>query len=191
MIDTNKYPKGIKILEKDLKTIRFQRHEFHGDWIIQFFPILRCNTYMLTISKAIAIEATTELNTQKVWTRLQWSGDSGEAVPGHPNRRRLSRSNSMVLRPAVSLDGNTESVEIWVLAATIEIRSRGRVTPNSAPFDAGIMPGTDSGPDLGPVVYEGFPGQVYPGNQYIRNMGARGKIVAVAALTPYKPGEIF
>jgi DNA-binding transcriptional regulator GbsR (MarR family) len=38
MIDTNKYPKGIKILEKDLKTIRIQRHEFHGDWNYTILP---------------------------------------------------------------------------------------------------------------------------------------------------------
>ena len=34
----------------------------------------------------VVIEATTEPNTAAVWSRLQWSGDAGEAVPGAPNR---------------------------------------------------------------------------------------------------------
>jgi hypothetical protein len=138
-------------------------------------------------TEAVVIEATTEPNTRQVWARLRWSGDVGEAVSGHLNRRRLSRSNSTVLRPAVSLAGTTESVEIWVVAATIEIRSRGRVPPNAAPFHSGdvsgqIEPGL--GPDLGPITYESLTGNIYPGDRYVLNMGARGKIVAVATLTP-------
>lgn len=129
----------------------------------------------------VVIEATTEPNTQQVWARLQWSGDTGEAVQGHPNRRRLSRANSRVLRPSVSLAGTNNSVEIWVLGATIEIKSRGRVPSNAAPFTSLFG---DANQELGPQLEESLSGNVYPGDRYVQNMGARGKIVAIAALTP-------
>lgn len=138
-------------------------------------------------TEAVVIEATTEPNTRQVWEQLRWSGDAGEAVSGHPNRKRLSRSNSTVLRPAVSLAGATESLEIWVLGATIEIQSRGRVPRNAAPFHAASVSGRVEpglGADLGPITYESWVGHIYPGDRYVQNMGARGKIVAVATLTP-------
>lgn len=135
-------------------------------------------------TEAVVIEATTEPNTRQVWEHLRWSGDAGEAVSGHPNRRQLSRSNSTVLRPAVSLAGTTESVEIWVLAATIEIMSRDRVPPNAVPFHSYGPVDQGLGPDLGPVTYVGLTGNMYPGDRYVLDMGARGKIVAVATLTP-------
>ena len=31
-IDTGKYPKGIKVPEKDMANLRLRRHRFHGDW---------------------------------------------------------------------------------------------------------------------------------------------------------------
>lgn len=128
-------------------------------------------------SETVVVEATTDPDTRAVWERLQWSGSAGEAVTGHPNRRRLSRATSTVLRPVVSLAGDRESVEIWVLAATIEIRSTGTVPPNAAPFD---WPGATQ--DLGPTTSESLVGNEYPGGRYVPNMGARGKIVAVATL---------
>jgi hypothetical protein len=132
-------------------------------------------------SDMVVIEATTEPNTEEVWAHLQWSGDRGELVPGHLNRRRISRANSVVLRPAVSLGDRSQSVEIWVLWATIEIISRGAMPPHAASFDDTL--GQES-QELGPVTYQSITGTMYPGDRYVLNMGARGKIVAVATLTP-------
>lgn len=135
----------------------------------------------------VVIEATTEPNTQQVWARLQWSGDAGEAVPGHPNRRRLSRANSRVLRPAVSLAGTNNSVEIWVLGTKIEIKSRGRAPLNAAPFkvmDHPLASVRDLGPKLGTMRLEGFTDSIYPGGKFVKNIDVRGKIVAIATLTP-------
>jgi hypothetical protein len=129
----------------------------------------------------VVIEATTEPNTAAVWSRLQWSGDAGEAVPGAPNRRQLPRAASIVLRPAVALAGDQKSIEIWVVAATIEIRSSGTAPANAAQFQSLFGPPSQA---LGPVTSEGMTGHVYPGDRYIQNMHTRGKIVAIATLTP-------
>lgn len=129
----------------------------------------------------VVIEATTEPNTQQTWARLQWSGDSGEAVTGHLNRRKLSRSNSVALRPVVSLDSDSDSVEIWVLAANIEIRTSGEVPPNAAPFNSLFGRASQQ---LGIETYESLTGTVYPGDRYVQNMGTRGKIVVIATLSP-------
>lgn len=131
--------------------------------------------------ESVVIEATTEPNTPQVWSRLTWSGDAGEAVPGQQNRRRLSRADSRVLRPTASLAGVTRSIEIWVVAATIEIKASGQVPPNAAQFQSLFGPASQ---DLGPTTYESMIGNVYPGDTYVLNMGARGKIVAIATLTP-------
>jgi hypothetical protein len=132
-------------------------------------------------TQIITIEATTEPNTQQVWSSLQWSGDSGEAVPGHPNQRMLSRSSSTILRPSVSLAGVTKSVEIWVLAATIEIKSSGQVPNNAAPFQSLFGKPSQA---LGIITEESMTGTVYSGDQYVLNMGVRGKIVAIATISP-------
>ena len=128
----------------------------------------------------IVIEATTEPNTPAVWAHLQWSGD-GDPVPGAANRRQLSRATSAVLRPAVTLAGNRQSVEIWVVAATIEIRASGTTPTNAAQFQAVFGAPSQT---LGPVTEESITGHIYPGDQYVQNMDARGKIVAIATLTP-------
>jgi hypothetical protein len=31
-IDKGRYPKGLKLSEKDMARLRLRRHRFHGDW---------------------------------------------------------------------------------------------------------------------------------------------------------------
>jgi hypothetical protein len=46
-LDTNIYPKGIKIPDRDMKTLvtsgTLTRHEFHGDWNYDLNPTTRPN----------------------------------------------------------------------------------------------------------------------------------------------------
>ncbi|MEK7070650.1 MAG: ISAzo13 family transposase [Patescibacteria group bacterium] len=37
-LDTNNYPKGIKISDDEMKKINIKRHKFHGDWNYTIFP---------------------------------------------------------------------------------------------------------------------------------------------------------
>ena len=131
----------------------------------------------------VEIEAATEPNIRAVWQRLQWSGDAGQAVAGAENRRRLPRSSSQVLRPTATLHGNSKVLEVWILGATIEILTTGSTPANAAPFvNLAGQPYPDQ--RLGPVTSEGMTGTVYPGNRYVLNMHTRGRMVAVATLTP-------
>jgi len=40
----------------------------------------------------VIVEATTVPNTDDCWKKINWSGDTGDAVPGRPNQRKLSRA---------------------------------------------------------------------------------------------------
>ena len=37
-LDKNKYPKGIKITDEQLKKVNFRKHKFHGDWNYTIYP---------------------------------------------------------------------------------------------------------------------------------------------------------
>ena len=37
-LDKNKYPKGIKITDEQLKKVNFKKHKFHGDWNYTIYP---------------------------------------------------------------------------------------------------------------------------------------------------------
>lgn len=128
----------------------------------------------------VIVEATTEPNTQACWSRINWSGDAGGPVAGSPNRRRLSRATSRTYHVQAELGGRSDSLDVWVIWADVEIRTRGLVPPNSAQFDPAMRDGTQQ---LGAVTYESFTGNMY-GRDYIQNMGASGKVAPVATLTP-------
>lgn len=40
VLDTNKYEKGIKIMDNEMGNLNIQRHEFHGDWNYTIKPIM-------------------------------------------------------------------------------------------------------------------------------------------------------
>ncbi|MBI5588979.1 MAG: ISAzo13 family transposase, partial [Deltaproteobacteria bacterium] len=37
-VDTNEYAKGIKITDKEMKTLALEREEFHGEWNYTLHP---------------------------------------------------------------------------------------------------------------------------------------------------------
>jgi len=37
-LDKNKYPKGIKVTDEQLKKVNFKKHKFHGDWNYTIYP---------------------------------------------------------------------------------------------------------------------------------------------------------
>jgi len=37
-LDTNNYPKGIKVSDAQMKTVKVKKHEFHGDWNYTIYP---------------------------------------------------------------------------------------------------------------------------------------------------------
>lgn len=39
-LDTNDYPKGVKVADADMATLYLQRDDFHGDWNYTLLPRL-------------------------------------------------------------------------------------------------------------------------------------------------------
>jgi hypothetical protein len=37
-LDTNHYPKGVKVSDEELARVRIKRHDFHGDWNYTITP---------------------------------------------------------------------------------------------------------------------------------------------------------
>ena len=123
-----------------------------------------------TVKKAtddVIVEATTTPNTECCWNQINWSGDSGTAVPGKPNQRKLSRATSKKYHVQAELGGVSDSLDVWVLWATVENKVTGTTPPNAVQFGA-RYDGTES---LGAKSYDG-------------NTKAVGKVVPVATITP-------
>jgi len=128
----------------------------------------------------VIVEATTTPNTPACWQQIAWSGDTGDAVPGKANQRKLSRAQSQRLHVEAQLGGVNDALDVWVLWATIQILTSGQVPANAVQFFSGMRDGTQR---LGAVTFESIDGTDYSGD-YVRNMGASGKVAPVATLTP-------
>jgi hypothetical protein len=128
----------------------------------------------------VVIEATTEPNTEACWSRINWSGDTGSAVAGRANQRRLARGTSRRYHVQAELGGGSDSLDVWIVWATIEIKMTGQTPQNAVQFPAGMR---DESQRLGTVTYESMFGNNY-GQAYIRNMGASAKVAPIATLTP-------
>jgi len=37
-LDTNKYPKGIKVPDEQLEKVKLKKHKFHGEWNYTIHP---------------------------------------------------------------------------------------------------------------------------------------------------------
>ena len=42
-LDTNNYPKGVKISDAQLEKVNIKRHAFHGDWNYTIAPVRKIN----------------------------------------------------------------------------------------------------------------------------------------------------
>lgn len=132
----------------------------------------------------VIVEATTApSNNADEWKQIQWSGDSGEAVQNFPNRRKLSQAASKKYHVEAKLGGVSDSLDVWVLWAAVEILTQGARPANAVPFDAGKRDGTQN---LGAVTYKSLTSSVVDekAGVFVDNMGASGKIAAVATLSP-------
>lgn len=129
------------------------------------------------------IEASTAPNNNlEEWKQIKWSGDMGEPVSGQPNRRRLTRAVSKKFHVEAALGGVSRYVDVWILWATIKILTTGVLPRNAAPFP----PQFDDTNKLGAVTWLSNTESVLDeeAGEYVRNMGAAGKVALVATLSP-------
>jgi hypothetical protein len=73
-------------------------------------------------SDDVIVEATTTPNTEDCWQKINWSGDSGSAVPGKSNQRKLSRASSKKVHVEAELGGVKDSVDVWIIWADLEVK---------------------------------------------------------------------
>lgn len=138
----------------------------------------------------VIVEAVTAPdNNSAEWKQIKWSGDIGEPVPGQPNQRRLSRGVSKKYHVEVALGGVKDSVDVWILWATIEVNTNGRRPSNAAQFDPGMRDGTDK---LGAVTFTSLASSVIDeaAGVFVDNIGASGKVALVATLSPKGVHEV-
>lgn len=115
----------------------------------------------------VIVEATTNPNTPDAWNQINWSGDSGTAVPGKPNQRKLSRATSKKYHVEAELGGVTDHVDVWVIWATVTILTSGTTPANAVQFGSRY----DQTEKLGAKAYD-------------NGKKAVGKVVPVAQITP-------
>ena len=138
----------------------------------------------------VIVEATTSpKNNADEWKQIQWSGDSGEAVQGFSNRRKLSLATSKKYHIEGKLGGFNDSLDLWVLWAAVEISTKGPRATGAAPFDKGSRDNTQN---LGAVSYKSVTASVIDeaAGVFVDNMGASGKISGSATLLPQGVGQI-
>ena len=115
----------------------------------------------------VIVKVTTTPNTSDAWKMITWSGDTGSAVPGHLNQRSLSRAASQKLHVEAALGGQSDSVDVWVLWATVTILTTGTTPANAVRYGRRY----DKTENLGAQSYDS-------------GTKAVGKAVPVAEITP-------
>jgi hypothetical protein len=115
----------------------------------------------------VIVQATTTPNNEGCWQKINWSGDSGQAVPGKPNQRKLSRAASKKFHVQAALGGVSDSVDVWILWATVTNNTSGTTPANAVQFGSKY----DGTEDLGAKSFDS-------------GKKAVGKVVPEATLTP-------
>jgi hypothetical protein len=130
----------------------------------------------------VIVEATTSPNTEECWKSIRWSGDSGS--PGDKsNQRRLSRATSKKLHVEAELGGVKDSLDVWILWATVTILTNDKTPANSAKF-GGDADGTEN---LGAVVYD----SIFSREDGTRYQSVSGKVAVFAIITPKGAGQVI
>lgn len=120
-------------------------------------------------SESVVVKATTKPDKMSAWKQIQWSGDAGVPVLGKPNQRRIPRAKSKRHRLKASLGGNIAALDVWVIWATVTVRTKASDSiPKGFAHFGNLFDGTEK---LGAVTYD-------DGKQ------AAGKIAASAKITP-------
>lgn len=115
----------------------------------------------------VVVQATTIPNTEDCWKKINWSGDSGNAVPGKPNQRKLSRAAAKHYHVEAELGGVKDHVDVWVIWATVTNLTSGTTPANAVQYGARY----DGTENLGAQSYD-------DGNSAV------GKVVPVATISP-------
>jgi hypothetical protein len=105
-------------------------------------------------------------NSPAEWGQITWAG--GEAVPGRPNQRLVSRHQAGKTTVGATIGGSGPQVTLWVVWATVTAQTSGPRPPRAKSWAVGA-PFT-GGESCGAFVVQAF------------SMGenARGQVVAVA-----------
>ena len=120
----------------------------------------------------VIVEATTDPGTSACAAQIAWTGDTGSAVPGKPNQRKLSTGTSGKLTIRASLGGVSDDLTVWVIWSTFRILTNGRRP--AAAMAHPPSPLGDGSDSLGAIEYLNF-AQIHQ---------VAGKIVAVASIQP-------
>jgi hypothetical protein len=125
----------------------------------------------------VIVTAVTKPNKKKAWKKIQWTGDTGDPVPGSPNKRRFSRADSKKFHVQAKLGDTTDHVDIWILWAEVKtLCEKSQTTPPKSPKYTALAvkigkPVFDGTNKLGERLYNGG------------DMGA-GKTAHIGRLTP-------
>lgn len=112
-------------------------------------------------SDDVIVQAKTDPDTLDCWNKINWSGDSGSPVPGHPNQRSLSRTTSKKYHVQAELGGVSDSVDVWVIWADLEVKIGSGDTIDTGNDASGLAAGhkwpswLGGGNQLGPMTSEG------------------------------------
>jgi hypothetical protein len=120
---------------------------------------------------------TAPTNSPAEWGQIAWAG--GEAIPGRPNQRLVSRQQAGKTTVMATIGGSGPQVTVWVVWAIVTVQTSGLRPPRAKSWGEG-MPFT-AGNSCGAFVVQAF------------SMGenARGQVVAVAELTPKGVGQVI
>jgi hypothetical protein len=109
----------------------------------------------------VIVQATTTPDNEACWRRINWSGDTGSDVPGHPNQRRLSRAAARHYHVEAELGGVRDHVDVWVLWADLVVTIGTTDTIDTGNDASGLAAGHNwpamlgGGNRLGPMTSEG------------------------------------
>lgn len=82
----------------------------------------------------VIVTAVTKPNNRKAWKKIQWSGDTGDPVPGSPNKRRFSRADSRKFHLEAKLGDTKDHVDIWILWAEVTtLCEKSQTVPKNSP----------------------------------------------------------
>lgn len=123
----------------------------------------------------VTLEATTKPDTEDAAANITWTG--GDTVKDTNKQRTVSRAASAKTVMQAKIGTVEKAKSIWVLWATVEVKTKEK-TPALAAQLKTIPDGTDN---LGAVTWKTKDGV----------MQARGKICAVATITPAGAGAVF
>lgn len=111
-------------------------------------------------TERVIVEVTTSPNDEATWSKVVWSGKDLEPVPGHTNRRSLSRSAVGTFSVSAELSGTKLELTVWVFWADLVLTMRTTDTLDAGNGAAWLEPDANETNNLrgGPVWQSRFGG---------------------------------